>query len=98
MATKDFFALVREGDGRKIHEYVENLRDLTAIENALYLDPSLVHHSGWSSKKISFSKMIIKMSSEYIIFHEGQLDCPSSCRKLWTSPTGAAAAEEGGQS
>ena len=42
MATKDLFALIREGDDNKIKEFVENLRDLTAIENALNLDPSLV--------------------------------------------------------
>ena len=42
MATKDFFALIREGGHSKIEKYVQNLRDLTAIENALNLDPTLV--------------------------------------------------------
>ena len=42
MATKDFFTLIREGDNRKIQECVESLRDLTAIDNALNLNPSLV--------------------------------------------------------
>ena len=42
MATKDFFALIREGDYSKIQEYVHNLRDLTAIESALDSDPALV--------------------------------------------------------
>ena len=46
MATKDFFALIREGDGSKIYQYITNLRDLTAIENALSLDPSLVGIAG----------------------------------------------------
>ena len=42
MATKDFFTLIREGDGNKMKEYITNLRDLTAIENALNIDPTLV--------------------------------------------------------
>ena len=46
MATKDFFALVREGDFSKIGEYVRNLRDLTTIENALISDPN-VHQILW---------------------------------------------------
>ena len=37
------FALIREGDNSsEIQEYVENLQDLTAIENALNSDPALV--------------------------------------------------------
>ena len=42
MATKDFFTLIREVDDSKIKIYISNLRDLTAIENAIDLDPSLV--------------------------------------------------------
>ena len=38
----DFFSLVREGDDDEIEEYIRTLRDLTAIENALNLDPTLV--------------------------------------------------------
>ena len=68
MATKDLFALIREGDYDKIKEYVQNLRDLTAIENALNLDPTLVG-PGNIVRRFRLSKMIMKMSSEYFIFY-----------------------------
>ena len=42
MATEDFFVLIREGDEDKIEENIRNLRDLTAIENSLNLDSTLV--------------------------------------------------------
>ena len=46
MATKDFFALIREGDVSKIGECILNLRDLAAIESTLNLDSTLVRLVG----------------------------------------------------
>ena len=40
--------------------------------------------------------MMIKMPSEYIVFHAEEDDCPSVCGNVWTSRTGAAAVEESG--
>ena len=56
MATKDFFALVREGDFNKIKEYVQNLRDLTAIENALNLDPTLLRLVGGNVRRFRLAR------------------------------------------
>ena len=42
----DFFTLVKEGNDLKILEYISNLRELSAIENALNSDPSLVGLAG----------------------------------------------------
>lgn len=56
MATKDFFTLIREGDDSKIKKYISNLRDLTAIENALNLDPTLVGLVGGKVRRFRLAR------------------------------------------
>ena len=52
----DFFVLVGEGDPAKIKEYISNLRDLTAIENALNMDPSLVGLVGGQVRRFRLAR------------------------------------------
>ena len=42
MATEDLFALLREGNRENIWNHVLNLQDLTAVENAILSDPTLL--------------------------------------------------------
>ena len=56
MATKDFFALVREGDYDEIKEYIINLRDLSAIETALNSDLTLVGLVGGQVRRFRLAR------------------------------------------
>ena len=55
----DFFTLVREGDDDKIKEYISNLQDLTAIENAINLDPSLVRLVGGQVRRLDDNQNVL---------------------------------------
>ena len=68
MATEDFFVLVREGDSSKIKEYIYNLRDLIAIENALNSNPTLAGLVNDNVSKFCFMGSQIRLIFEHFLY------------------------------